>query len=398
MSDFSAPISARELAILFSVGLLIIGFTSATGYWWGQRIRQAREQEQALLARQAQFLQFETELEALQQQYHIPGMSVAVVQEGQVVLARGFGYADIEHEIPATEHTPYRIASLTKPIAAAIVMQLVEEGKIDLDTSIAAYEPAYAELCEQLQPRFEPAYQCDTETITVRHHLSHTAQGTPGNGYLYNGNLYAVLSQVTENVSGQSFEQALTERIIAPLHMEETATSQSSAPPDILAQLAQPYRTNGSGQALPSAYPGMHTSAAAGIISTVLDLAVFSTAMDENLLVSAETRAAMYSPGVANNGQALPYGLGWFVQDAEGTRMVWHYGWWPGACSGLLLKLPEHDLALILLANSDGASAPFRIGETGDVLRSPFANAFIRAFVPADTTGTTPAVQAEPAP
>jgi CubicO group peptidase (beta-lactamase class C family) len=398
MSDFSAPISARELAILISVGLLIIGLTSATGYWWGQRIRQAREHEQALLARQAQFLQFETELEALRQQYHIPGMSVAVVQEGRVVLARGFGYADIEHEIPATEHTPYRIASLTKPIAAAIVMQLVEEGKLDLDTSIATYEPGYAELCEQLQPMFEPAYQCDTEAITVRHHLTHTAQGTPGNGYLYNGNLYAVLSQVTENVSGQSFEQALTERVIAPLHMEETATSQHSAPPDILAQLAQPYRTNGSGYAMPSAYPGMHTSAAAGIISTVLDLAVFSTAMDDNLLVSAETRAAMYSPGVSNSGQMLPYGLGWFVQDAEGTRMVWHYGWWPGACSGLLLKLPEHDLALVLLANSDGASAPFAMGETGDVLRSPFANAFINAFVPAETTDTTPAVQADPAP
>jgi CubicO group peptidase (beta-lactamase class C family) len=89
----------------------------------------------------------------------------------------------------------------------------------------------------------------------------------------------------------------------------------------------------------------------------------------------------MWTPAVTSSGQALPYSLGWFVQEVEGTRIVGHYGWWPGAFSSLLLKVPEQELTLVLLANGDGASAPFQIGEYGDLLRSPFATTFLNTFM-----------------
>src|SRR5262249_24172540 len=84
-------------------------------------------------------------------------------------------------------------------------------------------------------------------------------------------------------------------------------------------------------------------------------------------------------PARTPDGKKLPYGLGWFIQSYEGTRVVWHYGYWPESFSSLYVNLPERKIALIVLANSDGLSAPFLLG-AGDVTRSPFASCFLRIF------------------
>lgn len=321
-------------------------------------------------------------VERLRVQYHIPGISLAVVQGGEIVEARGFGYADLTRRTIATERTTYPVASLTKPIAATIIMQLVEEGRIDLDAPFARYDPDYASLCAQLQgPNIYGIsnYHCATRSITVRHHLTHTAQGDPGTTFIYHSGVYGLLARVVARVTGTSFEQALDERIITPLQMNATAAGQGRASPEILAALAQPYRVDVQGKHYVAPFPVQNVDAAAGIVSNVLDMATFSTALDQNLLVSEESRKAMWTPARSADGRVLPYGLGWFVQEVAGTPIVWHYGWWPDAFSALLVKVPEQDVTLVLLANSDGLSAPFDLGE-GDVLRSPFAVAFLEHF------------------
>jgi hypothetical protein len=108
-------------------------------------------------------------------------------------------------------------------------------------------------------------------------------------------------------------------------------------------------------------------------------MAKFDVAMDRNLIVSAESKAAMLSNTISSSGNPLPYGLGWFVQEHAGVKLVWHYGWAPKAYSSLILKAPEKGVTFILFANSEGASADFHLGR-GDVLRSPFAVSFLRAF------------------
>jgi CubicO group peptidase (beta-lactamase class C family) len=95
--------------------------------------------------------------------------------------------------------------------------------------------------------------------------------------------------------------------------------------------------------------------------------------------VSEKSKATMFTPTISNGGKPLPYGLGWFVQYHHGVKLVWHYGHAPRAYSSLILKVPEEGLTFILLANSDGASAPFRLG-AGNVLRSVFAVAFLNRF------------------
>jgi len=360
---------------------------------------------------------FTQEIERLRKEFKIPGLSVAILQGQQVVFANGFGYADIRDRIPATANTPYNIASCTKPFAAAVLMKLVEAGQLGLDDEMAkilkdTFFPfgsgtihGYANACEKIREMGKKKstlfaflfqdYRCDTERITVRHHLTHTSQAVPGEAYRYNGFLYGLLSHVAEAVSGKGFADLLVENIIAPLEMTRTVPSISDSRRDqVLAERAKYYQVDDRGNFVLSQWPpkeivkaleasGLDSTprlnAGGGMISTVLDLAKVDIAMDRNLIVSEESKEAMFTPTISNRGQLLPYGLGWFVQEHEGVKIAWHYGWAPKAYSSLILKVPQEEVTLILLANSDGASAPFRLG-AGNVLTSPFAVTFINLF------------------
>ena len=110
-------------------------------------------------------------------------------------------------------------------------------------------------------------------------------------------------------------------------------------------------------------------------------------AVDRHALVTSETQERAWTPAVSSvTGGTLPYALGWFIQRLQGLRVVWHYGYWPDSFSSLYLKIPEKNLSLVLLANSDGLSAPFRLGN-GDATRSAFATSFLRLFVFEDVLG-----------
>jgi len=344
---------------------------------------------------------FRRQIEGLQKKYNIPGLSVAILQHQQTIYAGGFGYADLEKKLPATVDTPYNIASLTKPFAAAVLMKLVEQGKLDLHDQMAVllkdtqfrYDKrtidGYGNTCKEINiashdTNFEYAfllkdYRCNTARIEVRHHLTHTAQGEPGAAYRYNGFLFNFLSPVAEAVSGKKFSDLLVDNIIGPLDMTRTVPSiNNRLRQEVLADRAKYYKMGFGGEFVPSSYPAK-LSSSAGMVSTVGDLAKFDIAMDRNLIVAQKTKAEMFTPAISNSGKPLPYGLGWFVQYHDNVKLVWHYGWAPNAYSSLFLKVPEKDLTLILLANSDGASAPFGLG-AGNVLRSPFAAMFLSLF------------------
>ena len=339
---------------------------------------------------------FELRVDRLRQELDIPGLSLAVLRRQQVLFAEGFGYANLEKKIPATPETPYNIASLTKPFSAAVLMKLVEEGRLDLDAELAVllekkdfwrgrHFHGYSEACQKIKkasrnpflryPSLIRNYRCDNERITVRHHLTHTAQGVPGENYRYNGFLFGFLSSVAEVVSGKDFDQMLVETIIEPLGMTRTIPSWDVGLRNrVLAERATYYRKRLFGF-VPSEYR-TRLSASAGMVSTVMDLAKFDVAMDLDLIISKESKEAMFTATRSNSGKRLPYGLGWFVQEHNGMKLVWHYGHAPRAYSSLILKYLDQESTLILLANSDGASAPFHLG-AGDVLKSPFAPAFL---------------------
>ena len=135
----------------------------------------------------ARIARLETLLESLRQELKIPAYSAAIVKDQKVIWAKGFGYADVENKIPATEHTPYHLASLTKTFASTILMQLVQDGKIKLDDPVSKYGITLE----------------SDGVITVRHLFSHTSEGNPGEQYRYNGNRFAELDKVVQRATRQ---------------------------------------------------------------------------------------------------------------------------------------------------------------------------------------------------
>lgn len=332
---------------------------------------------------------FEADLDTVRQALKIPGMSAVVVQDQEVIWSSGFGYANKEQEIPATPDTPYGLASVTKPVAAVVIMQLVEEGLIDLDTPVSRY-----------------GVHLVGDQVTVRHLLSHTSEGIPGTRHNYNGNRYGYLAGVIENVTGKSFAEVLCEKILHPLGMTSTALNPINSwggtmvSPwsnfrialgwgadfqhfgEVYANQARPYQFDDTYNIIPGMYQIYHNTAA-GLISSVVDLAKFDIALDSGYLLDDATKAEMVSPAVPTSVErsGLNYGLGWYIQDFEGLRMLWHTGRWPPSTSALYVKIPEKGLTFIVLANTDNLTVPFNSIGDGDVSKSTLVLTFFRHFI-----------------
>jgi CubicO group peptidase (beta-lactamase class C family) len=333
----------------------------------------------AAQATAASLADFERDLAAMREPFDIPGMSAAIVEHGEIVWARGFGIAHRERSLAANADTIYHLASVTKPYAATVVLQLVDERRLELDQPVSTFGVSL----DGIGPG-----------ARVLHLLSHTAAGTPGTAFHYDGNLYGRLTGIVERVTGRAFSAELTDRIIRRLGLARTGPNPRRIPggpppgiaPDrsfeysgldykILEEpLAMGYRRSASGVMEPMPHP-TYLFAAAGLVASAPDVARFSIALDRGVLLKDSTRTRAWTPGKLSSGTDFPYGLGWFVQTIGGKKIVWHFG--HGAeSSALLVKIPDRDVTFVLLANSEGLSRGLQLDE-GDLLRSPFAKLFL---------------------
>lgn len=328
---------------------------------------------------------FARRADLIRQSLEVPGMSLAVLHKQTVILARGLGVVDLATGNKAAENTPYPIASITKTFATAVIMKLVDQGRLDLDAPISTYDPSYAQWCASLKSvsdSLAKTYNSDTERITLRHHLSHTSQGTPGTSFEYSSVLFAHLTAVVDAVSPIGYVRCLEQDILDPLNMKDTALGTRDANGQaVVARMAKPYRLDPDGKLEASGGSFDRITAASGIISTVMDLAKYDIGIDLDAVYSPQAKQQIWTPMTSPTGQKFPYGLGWFVQGDPGSKwqMVWHYGQYPSAFSSLLFKVPNRQLTLILLACSERASSVFALGN-GDPLRSAFVTAFLDEF------------------
>jgi CubicO group peptidase (beta-lactamase class C family) len=319
---------------------------------------------------------FERSLDQLRQEAGIPGLSAAISHDGRIVWERGFGMSDLERSIAAAPDTPYPIIDITQTLAAALALQGVDRAQFELDDKIQRWSSAIPE-----------------QNATVRQVLMHTSSGP----YRYDPARYSSLTPVLEQYGGRkAFRKVIADQILTRAAMFNSVpgvdilSSSDSAAFDsadverysaILARMAVPYKVNAQRRATRSDYQPRPINAGAGLVSTVRDLANFDAALEMNLFFDADLRALMWAPAGAVNGVRVPTGLGWFVQTYSNERIVWHFGLATDSYSSLFLKVPGRKLTLILLANSDGLSSPFALGQ-GDVTTSLFAQAFLRSFVP----------------
>lgn len=319
-------------------------------------------------------LQFEKRLNRLRTNLNIPAYSAAVVKDNEIIWAKGFGYADIRNKIMATDSTSYRVASITKTYASAIIMQLVNEGLIDLEAKALDYSSDI------------PV----NEDVKVKHLLSHTSQYKPGKIFRYSGARFGLLEEVIIGATGKTFSELFVERILIPLELKNTAPSvwsDSLLFPELTSNfkkvyknLAKPYRLREDYSISQSRYI-MGFMVAGGLVTTVHDMARYNIALDSNFFFDELTTTKIYSPTISSDGNLLPYGYGWFVQQLGNLEAVWHYGWHPDAASSLILKIPEKNISFMIFANSDMLSKPFSL-HNGNVLNSPAAQLFLKTFLP----------------
>ena len=372
---------------LFALALLVDTTRSLSQTLPDRNKQDPSSQDQTRLER------FEKQVDDLRTLLKIPGMSAVIIKDQKVSWAKGFGFADLENRIPATPDTLYHIASLTKTFAATLIMQLVEQGKLDLDEPMSHYSSDFKD-----------------DSVKIKHLLSHTSEGTPGEHYQYSGNRYDYLTAVIEKKMGKPFLVVIVETFLDPLGMSSSvpvhnivdeadkwAASLGKEHLDRyrtnLSRLAQPYTLYGNEIIHVPFPPKDSIGAAAGLLSTVPDMAKYDAAIDRHLFLKKETQEKAWTAFISNDGKRLPHGLGWFVTDYHGIKLIWHYGHWGTGFSATYLKIPEKNVSLVMLTNSEALSDhQFQVGKgTIDngktIVNNVFACNFLRLFVFEDVQG-----------
>lgn len=301
---------------------------------------------------------------------HIPGLSLAVVQDGQIVKARGYGLVSIEASAPATEESVFEIGSVTKQFTAVALLMLVEEGKVGLDEPIARYLSGVPESWSAITVRHLLTHSSGIENYlavpglpdTSRPGLSHDdiakifftglkLEFQPGETWSYSNTGYLLLGNIIEKTSGKSYWEFLDERIFRPLGMSAT---RSSEPKAIIPNRASGYqwqkdRLENRPALTENAY------AAGSIVSTVRDLAKWDAALSAGKLLEPASFEQMWAPLKIRGGRTAPanYGFGWLIDTYHGRRVIAHTGGTPGFSSALYRFVDDKTTVILLTNHSD---------------------------------------------
>lgn len=297
-----------------------------------------------------------------------PGASMTVMKNGRVIWSEGFGYADLEQQVPVTTLTRFRIGSVSKSMTGVAVGLLVQEGKLDLDAPIQRYVPSFPTkrwpiTARQLAGHLSGIrhYRGD-EFLNMRHYGSmlaglaifqnDTLLFEPGTTVSYSSYGYNLLGLVVAGAAGEPYLAYMQEHVFDPAGMSHTVAEH---PDSLIPFRAHFYTVRDSGGGIVNApyVDASHKWASGGILSTTEDLARFGQAMLDDILVSPETRRLIWAPVTTTDGKATGYGLGWGTsRDDAGRLRVSHGGGSVGG-TAYLIVYPEQRLIVALLVNSD---------------------------------------------
>ena len=298
------------------------------------------------------------------------GLTVAVEKGGALLLARGYGWADLENDVAMHPDAVFRIGSVTKQFTSTAVLQLMEQGRLSLDDEIT---------------RFLPDYPVQGHHVTLRHLLTHTSgiksytemghafwdksrldltheemldlfasepfDFAPGERWEYDNSGYYLLGMIIEAVSGEPYADYLARHVLRPAGLIQTSYCDQKA--------VVPHRTRGysrnergvlvNADPLSMAPPG----AAGALCSTALDLLKWQHALDSGLVLSPASRRLQLTEATLNDGSSTGYALGLGLGDLEGHRSVSHSGGINGFTS-MLATYPDDGLTVAALGNTEG--------------------------------------------
>ncbi len=339
--------------------------------------------------------QFDAQMERVRKQFDVPGIAVAIVKDGQIVLERGYGVRELGKPAPVQADTLFAIASNTKAFTAASLSILADEGKLSLDDRVIEHLPWFRMsnpyVTNEMRVRdllahrsglslgagdllYWPTTSYTTEEV-VQRLAKVPLKGGFRDRYAYDNILYAVAQKVIEQVSGQSYAAFLQQRIFTPVGMADTRFNADHLQPgDTTAVGHAKYDFSKLRTVAPLTWS--NNSGAGGVYSSAHDMALWmnvqlagGTLADGTPLFSAKRQREMWSmitpinvpePAVPELAAARPnfagYGEGWSLSDYRGHRLVWHTGGWPGMVSRLTL-VPEQKLGVVVLTNQEVGAA-----------------------------------------
>ena len=291
----------------------------------------------------------------------MPGCAVAVSRNGEVVVNRAYGLANLETEAPIGPRTMFDIGSVQKQFGAAAALLLVEEGRLSLSADIREYLP---ELPDYGRP------------VTLDHLMTHTSgmrdwlalmnfnrgdedaltlilrqhglNFPPGEAWAYSNSNYVLLKEIVGRASGMSFAEFARRRLFEPLGMENTRYAA-----DIRAAETGALAYEKEGDAWRPAMLLGDERGGGAVLSTVGDLLIWNDALTSGRL-GAFVTGKLQEPARLNNGRQLTYARGLFVESTPFGRAVWHTGS-ARAFGALLSRLPDHGLSIAMLCNAGEA-------------------------------------------
>jgi CubicO group peptidase (beta-lactamase class C family) len=297
----------------------------------------------------------------------IPGVSLAVMKNGEIVMAKGYGLANVEHQVPVKPETIFQSGSMGKQFTATAIMMLVEEGKLSLDDKITKYFPGGPEAWRN---------------ITVRHLLTHTSgmgdypddfdlrrdytedemfqriktiplAFQPGEKWSYSNLAYVMLGVLIHKVSGKFYGDFLQDRVFKPLGM---TTARVISEADIVPNRAAGYRiVNGELKNQNWVSPTLNTTADGALYLTVYDMAKWDAALYTEKLLKRASLEQMWTAVKLNDGKTFPYGFGWALGEVHGHHIIEHGGSWQGFKSQIS-RYVDDKLTVVVFANQARAN------------------------------------------
>jgi CubicO group peptidase (beta-lactamase class C family) len=303
--------------------------------------------------------------------HRAPGISVAIARGQQIVFARGYGMANLEHSVAVTPETVFHIASISKNILAAVVMRLVDQHKLKLDDDVTKYVPEAPVQGRQITVGQLLNHTSGLYSFTdlpnaeanERLDLSHAGvlalfgdkplNFEPGTRFRYNNSAFYLAGMVVERVTGQDYATYIRNEIFLPLGMTSARLCDSHM---LVPKLASGYdRENGN--FVPTALFTWKLPWAPGAVcATAGDLVRWQLALDAGRVVTAESLTMMRSPTVLADGTRIDYGLGTRLGALEGHRAFGHTGG-GGGFSSILVEYPDDHLIMVVLANRAGGAS-----------------------------------------
>ena len=302
----------------------------------------------------------------------VAGISIAVARDGEVVFARGYGLANLEHEVAVTPTTIFHIASISKNILAAVVLQLADQGKLRLDDDVTRYVPSapthgHRVTVQQLLNHTSGIYSFtslpdaeNNERLDLTHEQvlglikDKPLDFEPGTSWRYDNSAFYLAGMVVESVTKQEYGAYVREHIFKPLGMNSSSLCDARI---VTPHLASGYEVD-NGKFVHAALMNWKQPFAAGAVcSTAEDLLKWQAGLDAGRVLTPSSLKLMRTPTTLSDGTAIDYGLGTRLGSLEGHSVFGHIGS-GGGFNSLLESFPDDRLTIVILINARSGSGP----------------------------------------